>query len=598
MWSASLHESVRRAAAAGGSWPDLRARLDAVGVLGLQTAGEREAALVAGAALAATGSVLPGLRLALEDAGQLLPAPGAERVGGIAAATAAWLPAAGDSAAWGTWWRGAAAACLGACEELIGRAQVYARDRVAFGRPIGAFQVQRHRLAELAARIAALRALVTESAGGEDREAAVAFAAAAGTARFVADEVLQLHGGFGYAEESGIAAWWRELHEVDALLAPPARVLVESTAPAARAAGARPQVAEAGRALLAEHVVPHVEEWEAAGDFPRELFRTVGAAGLFGLKFDPRWGGSGPDPLAQATWVQELARVGAGGLAADLGAHSDLACLYLDRAGSDAQRERWLVPSLRGELIGALGVTEPDAGSDVAGIRTRARRDGDGWVLDGAKTYITNGAWCDYVVVAAKTDPAQGHAGITLFVVEAGMPGFTRRRLRMLGWRTSHTGELAFDGVRLGDEHRLGEVGRGFYAIMANFVWERVSMSLGAAAAAERCLVAARAAGGAATEIAALEVDVAAGRALADEALRVHLAERADPSPAGQPGTAVRTAAMAKLVTQRLALRTAHLAYRLAPDSPAERWLRDARLGPIGGGTDEIMRELISRGSG
>src|SRR5690606_19372721 len=120
------------------------------------------------------------------------------------------------------------------------------------------------------------------------------------------------------------------------------------------------------------------------------------------------------------------------------------------------------------------------AGSDVNGITTRARRDGGDWVLDGSKVFITNGAWCDYVVVAARTDPDADHAGMTLFLVDRDTPGFTSRRMKMLGWRTSHTGELSFDGVRVPDANRLGEEGRGFYAIMANFAWERLMMSLGA----------------------------------------------------------------------------------------------------------------------
>jgi acyl-CoA dehydrogenase len=342
------------------------------------------------------------------------------------------------------------------------------------------------------------------------------------------------------------------------------------------------------RAFVDEEVRPHAATWERGEGTPRALFRRAGAAGLFAWKFDPRWGGLGPDLAAQAVVVEELAGCGSGGVAADLGAHSDLAALYVDRAGTDAQRARWLAPSIAGDVVGALAITEPDAGSDVAGTRTRAVPDGDGWVLDGAKTYITNGSWCDYAVVLATTDPEAGHAGKTLFVVEAGTPGFERRRLRMLGWRSSHTGELSLAGVRVGDDHRLGEVGSGFLHVVRAFAWERVSMSLGAVVAAKRALAAAVAAdAGAAPEVAALAVEVAAGRALAEHALRATIAEAAD---------AAVQAAQAKLVTQRLAVRAADAALQRRPDDPeAARWLRDSRLGPIGGGTDEIMREIIGR---
>lgn len=382
------------------------------------------------------------------------------------------------------------------------------------------------------------------------------------------------------------------------------------------------------RRLVEREIAPHVEDWERAEDFPRELFRTVGDAGLLGLKFGPEVGGSGPDLLAAAVWIEELARAGSGGVAADLGASIDLCALYVANAGDAEQQARFLPPLLSGERVGALGITEPDAGSDVAGISTRARRDGDGWVLSGSKVFITNGSWCDDVVVAAKvstedvapdvgrdigTPSDDPHGQITLFLVRAEDDGWERRRMPMLGWRTSHTGELSFDGVRLDDDRRLGPVGSGFASITAAFAWERLAMSLGAVAAADHTLREAiafakeREAFGRPVasfqvwrhRFADLHTRIAQGRALTYRALRLKVA--ADEGQDVEQTVLLRTVAMAKLVTQRLAFDVADEAVQVhggagyMMEYPVQRAWRDSRLGPIGGGTDEIMKEIVAK---
>jgi alkylation response protein AidB-like acyl-CoA dehydrogenase len=389
------------------------------------------------------------------------------------------------------------------------------------------------------------------------------------------------------------------------------------------------QLRASARRFVDREIAPHVDEWERAEDFPRELFRAVGDAGYLGLKFGAEVGGSGPDLLAAAVWIEELARGGSGGIAADLGASTDLAALYVHAAGDDAQRARFLPPLLRGERIGALAITEPDAGSDVAAISTRAVRDGDGWVLSGSKVFITNGSWCDDVVVAATVSPADvaprdssrpgsgsedPHGRLTLFLVRAEDAAWTRRRLPMLGWRTSHTGELTFDAVRLDDDRRLGEVGGGFGYITTAFAWERLAMSLGAVAGAQRTLELAiayakeREAFGRPIagfqvwrhRFADLHTRIATGRALTYRALRLKLAQD-DGSDPGDPRLLLRTVAMAKLVTQRLAFDVAdegvqvHGGAGYMMEYPIQRAWRDARLGPIGGGTDEIMKEIIAK---
>ena len=346
------------------------------------------------------------------------------------------------------------------------------------------------------------------------------------------------------------------------------------------------------RAWVATDIAPFVEDWERGAQLPRGVFAAAGAAGLFGWKLPPAIGGSGPDFLADAVVTEELAGCWSGGVAAALGAHKDLGPYYLWRFGNDEQRERWLPGLLRGETVGALAVTEPEAGSDVAGLRTRAVPDGDGWILDGGKTFITNGGWADVLVVAAVTDPAAGgHHGLTLFVVERGDAGFGSRRIETLGWRTSSTAELSLDGVRLGPDRVLGGtamVNAGFTAIMHNFQWERIGMALGAVRASED--VVAATAGGPGPDLVA---EVAAAKALTYRALRGYVAGH----------DVVRETSMAKFYACELAVRVCEAALDAAGWSGLragrlERALRDARLGPIGGGTTEIMKEVVGRGYG
>jgi len=540
----------------------------------------------------------------------------------------------------------AAIGSVASAQVLFERALAYTREREAFGRRLVDFQVTQHKLADLATRIAAVQALVYETCDEWNRGAyptsriAMCKLAAARLAFDVADEVLQLHGGYGYAEEFGIARAWRDARlnriaggadEVQreiiarhldggATLRPTSAVPASAPAPALPLFAPEHEALRASaRAFVTAELVPHIEEWERSGEFPREVFRRVGDAGFLGLGFGPDVGGSGPDVRAQAVWVEELSRCLSGGLAADLGATTDLAGTYVRNAGSDEQRRRFLPGLISGERIGALAITEPGAGSDVAGISTRARRDDHGWVLDGAKVFITNGPWADHLVVAAKVAVADGapgddpHQQLTLFVVDGESAGLTRRRLPMLGWRTSHTGELTFEGVRVGDDRRLGAIGSGFGHITTAFAWERLVLALGAAAAAERTLELALAYGREREafgrpigsfqvwrhRFADLATRISGARALTYQGLR--LLVRQEAGEAVEQTEVIRTAAMAKLATQRLAFEVAdegvqiHGGAGYMMEYPIQRAWRDARLGPIGGGTDEIMRQLIAR---
>ena len=346
------------------------------------------------------------------------------------------------------------------------------------------------------------------------------------------------------------------------------------------------------RAFVASELAPHVGEYERDGWFPNEVFLRCAEAGYLGLKYEERYGGTGGGYVADAVWTEELSRVGSGGLASGIGAHTSIATPPIWKFGTEEQKQRYLVPAIRGEKIGALGITEPDAGSDVAGIKTRAERVDGGFVVNGEKTFITNGVRADFIVTAVKTTSDGGHHGLSFLVVDRG-EGVTSSKLEKLGWHASDTATIAFADVFVPEEQLLGELDRGFYLIMANFQWERLLMALGAVGAMAHLveLLAERLGRGTASQsqrhrVAEAAVALEAGRSLTYHALRLFVAGR----------DAVREVTMAKLATQRAAYETADAALDLLGDEPAlARAARDARLGPIGGGTDEIMKEILGK---
>lgn len=232
------------------------------------------------------------------------------------------------------------------------------------------------------------------------------------------------------------------------------------------------------REYVAKEIVPHVEEWENAGAVPREVLDDMGRLGFFALRIPEEHGGLGLGHVASVVFAEELGRCTSGGFAITVLVHTDLAAPYVTNFGSDEMKARWLPEFATGERITAIGVTEPDAGSDVAAIRTSARRDGDGWRLNGTKMFITNGATADVVFVAAKTDlEVKGSRGISIFAVEAGTDGFTASRaLDKMGWHSSNTAELVLDDVWVTDANLIGEENRGFYYIMGNFQNERLAI--------------------------------------------------------------------------------------------------------------------------
>ena len=383
--------------------------------------------------------------------------------------------------------------------------------------------------------------------------------------------------------------------------------------PAARPTGLMPpfteeheELRESIRRFVLKELRPHVQQWEDDEWFPNEVFHKMAAVGFLGLKYPEEYGGEGGDYLHDAVLSEEMALCGSGGLAAGVGAHIGIATPPVWKFGTDEQKERFLAPAIRGEKIAALGITEPGAGSDVAGIRTFAKKVDGGYVVNGSKTFITNGVRADFLVTAVKTTQEGGHHGLSFLILEKDMEGYSvSQKLRKMGWHASDTGELAFQDVFVPDENLLGEENKGFYLIMANFQWERLLMALGSVGSMQRTLER--------TIEYALERE-AFGRPIAKhQAIRHKIAEMALKCETGRAvtynalrlfyegGDAVKQVTIAKLKTQRDAFDVADDALQIfggagyMKEYEIERAVRDTRLGPIGGGTDEIMSEILGK---
>src|SRR6266498_1681669 len=240
------------------------------------------------------------------------------------------------------------------------------------------------------------------------------------------------------------------------------------------------------RTFVESELAPHAVEWEQAGEFPNWVFERMGDLGLLGLRYPPEYGGQGGDWGHAIVLAEELARIGSGGVGMAIAVQSEMATPPIHRYGSEEQKHRYLVPAIRGERIVCLGISEPNAGSDVANIETTAARDGDGWVINGRKTFITNGVRADFCLLVSRTYKAQGYDGFSLFLVDADTPGFSvSRKLDKLGMRSSDTAELALDDVRVPEDALLGTEGKGFYQIMWELQGERLIGVAGSIAGAQ-----------------------------------------------------------------------------------------------------------------
>ncbi|MDP3603723.1 MAG: acyl-CoA dehydrogenase family protein [Bosea sp. (in: a-proteobacteria)] len=361
------------------------------------------------------------------------------------------------------------------------------------------------------------------------------------------------------------------------------------------------------RRFVETEIKPHALAWEEAGFVPREVLQKMGSLGFLGIRYPAEYGGSEMDTMATVVFAEELGRSTFSGVAITALVHTDMASVHIANAGSKAQRDRLMPAIIAGEKIVAVAVTEPDAGSDVKGIRTTARREGDSYVLNGAKVYITNGVHADLYCVAAKTDlAAKPSQSVSIFLVEKGTPGFrVARELDKHGWRSSDTAELVFEDCRVPAENLLGQEGRGFYAIMSNFQNERTvigAMAMGEAQAAIDLTldyVKTRKAFGAPLwdkqairqKLAMLAAKVEAGRQL------VYHAAWLD----AQGVDATREVSMVKAYCGELvnevmyACLQFHGGMGYMRESTIERMTRDARVQAIGGGATEVMLEEVAK---
>lgn len=361
------------------------------------------------------------------------------------------------------------------------------------------------------------------------------------------------------------------------------------------------------REYVEREVVPFVETWEAERAVPRSLLDDMGKLGFFGLRIPEQYGGIGLGHVASVVFAEELGRSTSGGFAITVLVHTDLASPYVIKFGSEEQKERWLPGFATGESITAIGVTEPDAGSDVAGLRTTARRDGDGWRLNGTKMFITNGAIADVVFVAAKTDPeVKGSRGISIFAVERGTNGFgASRALAKMGWHSSNTAELVLDDVWVPDGNLIGEENQGFYYIVENFQNERLAImgqALGEAQKALELTVAyvkdRSAFGGPLWDKQGIRQRIAMRQAEVDAArqLAYHAAWLTD-----QGDDTVREVSEVKALVGELVNGVLydcvqfHGGMGYVAETAVERMYRDVRIHSIGGGATEVMLEEVAK---
>ncbi len=359
------------------------------------------------------------------------------------------------------------------------------------------------------------------------------------------------------------------------------------------------------RDFLQKEVVPHIEKWEKTGTIERFIWKKFGEMGFFGINYPEIYGGMQLDLFYTVIFLEELQKIKSSGFAAAMWAHAYLAMTHLNAEGDERIKQEYLVPSIAGDKIGALCITEPFGGSDVAGMRTTATKSGDKYIINGSKTFITNGVYADYYVVAAKTKPELGNKGISIFLVDTNLKGISATKLDKLGWRASDTAEIAFDNVEIPAENLMGDADNGFPYIMQHFAFERLIMAINAHARAEFAIdytidyMAQREAFG--TSINKFQ---ALRHTMVEHATEVDhckIFNYAAIARLDKGEYVVKEATMAKLKSTKVADDAIYSCmqmlggYGYMEEYPLARLLRDSRLGPIGGGTSEIMREILSK---
>jgi alkylation response protein AidB-like acyl-CoA dehydrogenase len=363
------------------------------------------------------------------------------------------------------------------------------------------------------------------------------------------------------------------------------------------------------RRFVETELAPHAQEWEDAAYFADWVFPRMGELGFLGLHYPTEYGGQDGDYFCSVVLSEEMARARCGGLGMAVAVQTDMATPPILKFGTEEQKQRYLVPAIKGEKVACLGITEPNAGSDVQNVQTWAKPDGDDWIINGSKIFITNGIRADFITLVARTDRGRGFEGVTLFLVDTNTPGFVRsRKLDKVGMIASDTAELAFEDMRVPSDAVLGEVGQGFYNIMWELQGERMIGAAGAIAGAQL------------TFDATLEYAkqrMAFGKPigqqqvikhmLVDMATKIELAREYNYSVAQRFGDGeypVKEISMAKLVSGQVAHEIADTAMQIwggagyMADNPVQRAWRDTRLIRIGAGTDEIMKEVIGKALG
>lgn len=360
------------------------------------------------------------------------------------------------------------------------------------------------------------------------------------------------------------------------------------------------------RDFCEKEIRPHVDEWEEKGIFPREIFTEMGKLGFLGIRYPEKYGGSGLDWWYTACFIEELPRCMCAGVPLSIMAHTDMATPIINVLGTEEQKQEFLVPAIKGEKIGAICITEPFAGSDVAGIRTTAKKDGGDYIINGSKTFITNGTRADFLMMAAKTKPEAGHAGISLFIFPTDTKGFTvTRKLNKLGNRSSDTAELSFEDCRIPKRYLLGEENQGFYYAMRNFQGERVVAALSSTAGAQLAFE---------ETMKYIQQRELFGKPLSKfQVTRHKMAELATKIEAARALTyhvvnlinqgveCTKEVSMAKIFCAEVSQQVVdsclqlHGGYGYMEEYYICRAYRDIRLMPIGGGATEVMKEIVGR---
>jgi len=357
--------------------------------------------------------------------------------------------------------------------------------------------------------------------------------------------------------------------------------------------------------FLQKEVVPHIEKWETSGTIDRFIWEKFGEMGYFGINYPESYGGLNLDLFYTVIFLEELQKINSGGFAAAMWAHAYLAMTHLNSEASEEIKKEYLTDSIAGKKIGCLCITEPFAGSDVAGMRTTAILSGNQYVINGSKTFITNGVLSDYLIIAAKTEPKARHKGISIFLIDRDTPGVSANKLDKLGWRASDTGEIAFDDVKIPSSNLLGSVGHGFNYLMEHFALERLIMGINAHARAEYAL---------SYVMKYMSERKAFGKELKDfQVLRHKVANMASTIEMHKTFNyhttlrmikgdyVVKEASMSKLLSTKMADEVVYDCLQLLggygymEEYPMARLFRDSRLGPIGGGTSEILCEIIAK---